>query len=305
MAPGYCCRSRSRSRTVATPTSRTSHIPLPLALYYCNWCSYKWPSPSDNISFVAFIASLRQLAAAAAVGVAEGRVDGEVERSVSSSGTPPCGGLHGTRTLCISAGRHCPWLFHYDSWRCLRSRFQFPLPLSPLFRLAIIIPLPGSPFLFSFSLILVLFSAAFMLLKCHVFVAATVVVVVVVVVLVVVAAAAVTKTKAKCWHYYYQRASFSAARQTKANNEIKRCHSCSWVILSWFPWFTFPSLHTSLPSLSSFLLSFPLCCRLHAYIMNLKFLCSFCCGMRAIDTRCWYLKHLEADVNQSPLTANN
>lgn len=61
-----------------------------------------------------------------------------------------------------------------------------------------------------------------MLLKCHVFVAATVVIVVG-----VVAAAAVTKTKAKCWHYYYQRASFSAARQTKANNEIKRCHSCS------------------------------------------------------------------------------
>lgn len=95
MAPGYCCRPQPRSRprsrpcSVATPTSRTSHLPPALALYYCNWCSYKWPSPSDNISFVAFIASLRQLAAAAAVGVAKGRAGGgwRVKRSVSSWGT--------------------------------------------------------------------------------------------------------------------------------------------------------------------------------------------------------------------------
>lgn len=130
MAPGYCCRSRPLSRTVATPTSRTSHIPLPLALYYCNWCSYKWPSPSDNISFVAFIASLRQLAAAAAVGVAEGKSGwrgGEVSKFVGHAAVRRP--ARNTYTLYF---RWPPLSLTVSLWQLALSAFPFPMPPSPI-----------------------------------------------------------------------------------------------------------------------------------------------------------------------------
>lgn len=43
------------------------------------------------------------------MGVAKGRAGGEVEEVSKFVGHAVArGGLHGTRTLCISAGRHCP-----------------------------------------------------------------------------------------------------------------------------------------------------------------------------------------------------
>lgn len=192
MAPAIVSATPQASRPAPT-----THRPSPSCSVIVTDALINGLCPSDRISFVAFIAENRKVAAH----WDEGAVGGIFQR--------------GTRTLCISVSP--------------------PLSLTvSLWQLA------GVAFHTHFSLILVLCSSAFVLLKCHLVAVAAV------------AAAATpaavfafwSKTMAKCWHYYYYyygyhyqtRFLFRRTKRKdngrKTSDQIKRCHSCSWLIFS-------------------------------------------------------------------------
>lgn len=178
------------------------------------------PSRPTIFRFGAFIAAVRQTATG---------------RGVLAGGAVRSPGLYGTRTLCISAGRHCPWLFHYDSCALLAlSACSLPVPVPAQF------PLP-----FPFSLILVLFSGAFMLFKCHIFVIALPLSLSV---YPIVVALRWLKQKPSVGIIIINALPFPQPENKSKRDEIKRCHSCSWVILTEISFDSFLTFSLSLPS---------------------------------------------------------